>query len=142
MLITVLLTHLFIDVTMLSISVTDPPEWAPTRLPLPSVIGANRSRLSLVQKQGKFYIFFRERRDESVHYPAGCGLTCCVGIPAASVGGRGGALEGRVGCSSGSMSWSLHGAPGAEMSTQPFCIRKSGLKCRVWDLCMRNPRST
>ena len=44
MLITVWLTHLFIEVTMLSISVTDPPEWAPPSVPLPSVIEANRTR--------------------------------------------------------------------------------------------------
>ena len=29
---------------MFSNSVTDPPEWVPTRVPLPSVIGANRTR--------------------------------------------------------------------------------------------------
>ena len=89
MLITVWLTHLFIEVTMFSISVTDPPEWTPTSVPLPSVIGANRSRLSLVQKQRKLYILIREWRGESMCYPVGCGLGCCVEILSESVGGRG-----------------------------------------------------
>ncbi|XP_032474657.1 uncharacterized protein LOC116746979 isoform X1 [Phocoena sinus] len=52
---TVWLTHLFTEVTMFSISVTDPPEWAPTRVPLPSVIGVNRLRLSLVQAKETLY---------------------------------------------------------------------------------------
>lgn len=34
-LITVWLTHLFIEVTMFSISVSDPAEWTPTRVPCP-----------------------------------------------------------------------------------------------------------
>lgn len=62
MLTTVWLTHLFIEVTMFSISVTDPPEWTPTGVPMPSVIGANRSRLSLVQKQRKHYFENRMER--------------------------------------------------------------------------------
>ena len=55
--------------------------------------------------------------------------------------GAGGALEGQVGWGSGSMWQSLHGAPRAEVSAQPFCTRKSGLKCLVWDLCMWKPSS-
>ena len=61
-LITVWLTHLFIEVTMFSNSVTDPPEWAPTRVPLPSVTGANRTRLSLVQKPRKT-LYFDQRME-------------------------------------------------------------------------------
>ena len=62
MLITVWLTHLFTEVTMFSISVTDPPEWVPTSVPLPSIIGANRTRLSLVQKQRKT-LYFDQRME-------------------------------------------------------------------------------
>ena len=89
MLITGWLTHLFIEVTMFSISVTDPPEWTPTSVPLPTVIGANRFRLSLVQKQRKVYILIREWRGESMCCPVGCGLGCCIGILSESEGGRG-----------------------------------------------------
>ena len=62
MLITVWLTHLFFEVTMFSNSVTDPSEWGPTRVPLPNVIGANRSRLSLIQKQRKT-LYFDQRME-------------------------------------------------------------------------------
>ena len=62
MLITVWPTHLFTEVTMFSNSVTDPPEWAPTRVPLPSVTGARRTRLSLVQKQRKTLYFDQRMR--------------------------------------------------------------------------------
>ena len=57
MLITIWLTHLFIEVTMFSISVTDPPEWAPTSVPLPSVIGANRMRTELGSEAKDNFIF-------------------------------------------------------------------------------------
>ena len=87
MLTTVWLTHLFIEITMFSISVTDPPEWTPTGGTMPSVIGANRSRLSLFQTQRNI-ILKTEWRGESMHSPTGCGLGCYVGIKAASVGGR------------------------------------------------------
>ena len=72
MLITVWLTHLFVEVTVFSNSVTDPAEWAPTRVPLPSVIGANRSRLNLVQKQRKTLYF--DQRMERWERALPCGL--------------------------------------------------------------------
>ena len=96
MLITVWLRHLFIEVTIFSNSVTDPAEWAPTRVSLPSVIGANRTRLTLVQKQRKTLYFDQRMERWECVLPCGlwAGLLCRDPV---SVSGREGAELSRAG---------------------------------------------
>ena len=121
------------------------PSRSPTRLLLPAVTCANRTRRSLVQKQRRALFFHQKRRGASsrskVYSPRqAVGRACCVGFFSArrrrsSRGSGAGVLLRFQMAVPGTAAPSLPTAHQSEVSAL-FHTRDSGLKGQVQGLCM------